>query len=65
MSWLEKHSVIRRAVLLWAVWLITVVAETYMLNIGKINAADAAVITGVIGILTVVIGFQRRDKDVG
>jgi hypothetical protein len=61
--WLDRYKVVRRFVLLWACWLITITAMSYMENMGEINGSDAAVITGVIGILTIVIGFQKDDPD--
>jgi hypothetical protein len=65
MSFVDKHKIVRRGVLAWAAWLISATAMAYFEHIGEINASDAAVITGIIGILTVVIGFQKNDTDVG
>jgi hypothetical protein len=61
--WLDRYKVFRRFVLAWSCWLITETAFTYFGNMGKIDTPDAVVITGVIGILTVVIGFQKDDSN--
>lgn len=52
----EKHRLLRKAALLWAVWLITWTVMT-SLNLTEINGAVATINTAVIGILSVVIKF--------
>jgi hypothetical protein len=61
-DWLYRHRVMRRLVLLWACWLITMVSLEYTGHIGKANTADGVIITAIVGILSAVIGFQKRDK---
>ena len=62
-SWLDKYKVFRRATLLWAVWLITITVMTYLeRGVGTVSMADATIITGVIGILAVVVGFQTKEE---
>lgn len=61
-DWIYRHRIMRRLVLVWAVWLITLTCLIYFDKMGGISNADAAVITGIIGILSAVIGFQKRDK---
>lgn len=65
----NKHKLVRRLLLLWAVSLITFVLVAYTENMGKIQAADATVIIGVIGILTTVLTLyqvqrHKEDRDV-
>jgi len=62
MSWLDKYQVVRRATLGWSMWLITETIEAYTGMMGKVQLADVTVITGVIGILAVVIGFQAKEE---
>ena len=59
---LEKYKVVRRLTLVWACWLITATVDTYRANVGEVNASDATIIMGVIGILSVVIGFQAGKE---
>ncbi len=63
----EEHKFARRATLLWACWLITVVVlrVTEREVIMGISTAGSVVVTGVIGILATVIGFYQwhRSKD--
>ena len=61
-DWLYRHRVMRRLVLLWSCWLITLVTLEYTGHIGKANTADGVIITAIVGILSAVIGFQKRDK---
>lgn len=73
MRWLsslfEKHKFARRATLVWACWLITVVVlrVTEKEVIIGLSASGVTVVTGVIGILATVIGFYQwhrsRDDD--
>ena len=53
---MERHMILRKATLLWAVWLITWTVMT-SLDLTDINAAVATINTAVIGILSVVIKF--------
>lgn len=68
MKWLanlvEEHKLVRRVVLGWACWLITVVVlrVTDPAVIGDVNGAVATVVTGVIGILATVVGFYQHHR---
>lgn len=64
-SALEEHQAVRRLLLLWVCWLITVTVDRFFLNIQHIDAPQATVITAVIGMLTAVIGFYQwtRSKE--
>ena len=57
----ERHKLVRRVALFWAIWLITVVIlrVTEPNVILGISAAGATIVTGVIGILATVIGFYQ------
>ena len=69
----EKHKVVRRLALLWAIWLITVVVlritdDIILFTLASTSGASLGVIaTSVIGILTVVVGLyqvgRQKDKD--
>lgn len=68
---LRSRHAIKVVVLIWACWIISVavlrVTEAEVIT--QIGTAGATVITGVIGILTTVIGFyqwrRRKDDDAG
>ena len=55
----------RRATLLWALWLITVVSlrVTEPEIITELNTASGVVVTGVIGILATVVGFYLKSRE--
>lgn len=60
----EKHKLFRRLALLWAMWLITVVVlrVTDPKVLPMVTMAVATVVTGVIGLLSVVIGFYLSTR---
>jgi len=60
----ERHKLVRRLALAWSVWLISVVVlrVTEPEVITSIGAAGATIVTGVIGILTVVIGLYQQHR---
>lgn len=66
MSWLErlfnKHKLVRRLLLAWAVWLITTVVLAFIDHMGSIQTADATVIVAVIGILTTVLALYQHTR---
>jgi len=65
-DFIDTRKIVRRIALLWAIWLITVVALKASEVLTEITAAGATVVTAVIGILTVVIGLyqsHRHDDD--
>ena len=61
-DFLTRFRVIRRGVLLWAVWLVTITVLAYLENIGKVQVTDGVIIGAIVGILSVVIEFQTREK---
>jgi len=52
---------VRRLTLVWAVWLITMVVFWFM-GEDTINAAQATVVTAIIGILATVIAFYQHQR---
>jgi hypothetical protein len=56
--WIDRWKVVRRAVLVWACWLITETVFYYLDHMGQVNGYDVAVITAITGILGAVIRFQ-------
>ena len=54
LEWIERNKIIRKAAIIWIVWLITVV----ILNVTEpsvlkdVNGAVATIVTGVIGIFS-------------
>ena len=66
----NRHKLVRRLLLVWAVWLITTVVLAFIEKMGSIQTADATVIVAVIGILTTVLALyqatrHREDRDAG
>jgi len=63
----EKHKLVRRAALVWACGLITIVVlrVTDPAVFVQVNAAGATIVTAVVGILTAVISLYQwcRSKD--
>lgn len=62
----NKHKLVRRLLLLWAVSLITFVIVTYAEKMGQVQTVDGTIIIAVIGILTTVLSvyqFQRHKED--
>ena len=63
----NKQRLFRRLVLFWACWLITVVAlrATDPDVLKTVTTAGGVIVTGVVGILTTVIGFYQwhRQQD--
>lgn len=62
----NKHKLVRRLLLLWAVGLITYVINAYVEKMGQVQPVDGTIIIAVIGILTTVLGvyqFHRHQED--
>jgi hypothetical protein len=59
-DWIERHRMMRRAVLLWSLYIITLTIHHYLPRIGQVQNPDSVIIVGVIGILSVVIGFYKE-----
>ena len=66
-SWLNrlfnKHLFVRRALVLWAMVLITIVIFKVLDTMTTIDAATASVITAIIGILATVTGFYIKIRE--
>lgn len=63
----EKHKLIRRLLVIWAIVMITIVIFWVFDDVTKITAPVASSLGLVIGILATVIGFYQwsRNKDAG
>lgn len=66
MRWLDRlanrQRLFRRAVLVWACYLITWATWRAFTDPPQMGASDAAALASVIGILTVVIGFYFKHR---
>jgi Co/Zn/Cd efflux system component len=66
MRWLDRlanhHRLFRRAVLVWACWLITWATWQAFTDPPQMGVSDAAALASVIGILTVVITFYFKHR---
>lgn len=58
----EEHKFFRRSVLIWSMGLITYCTIQVFDKIGKLTAADAAVFSTVVGLLTITIGFYQWSR---
>jgi len=65
MNFIDKHKIVRRLTLLWAICLITYVTVKIMSHMEMINDSIAQYGLGVIGLLATVIAFYQysRHKD--
>jgi hypothetical protein len=69
-DWVDRRKIMRRLLLLWSAWLITLVTlrvttPDVMIQVG---AAGATIFGAVVGILATLIGFyqwSRHDDDKG
>jgi len=63
--WIERHKVIRRLLLAWAVWLITYVTLQLPWHGGNLSSGTAAGYATVVGLLSLVTGlyFHNRAKE--
>ena len=59
----EDHKLVRRLLVIWAVWLITTVVLDAMNKVAVIDAPAATMITGIIGILATVTAFYIRSRE--
>ena len=62
----ERHKFVRRAMVLWAVWLITEMVLNPPEYILSVSGPGRDVILGVVGLLTIALGFykwSRRQED--
>ena len=65
-AWVERmfnrHKLVRRLLLLWAVWLITTVVLAYTERMGSISQADGVVIGAVIALLSTVLALYQHQR---
>ena len=59
----QKYQFMRRAIVLWAMWLITVVALRATNDMSTATASGAAIVGSVVGILTVAIGMYIKSRE--
>lgn len=59
-DWIYRHRIMRRFVMVWAVWLITITVMAYLSHIGKVAVTDGVIIGAIVGILSLVIDFQSK-----
>jgi hypothetical protein len=62
-SLFEEHKLVRRLVVLWAVGLITFVIYVTFSDLTLLTASVAAAVGTVVGILSVVINFYTRSRE--
>lgn len=58
----ERYKFARRALLVWACWLVTVVVFKTFENFALIDAPKVTAIATMIAVLTTVIGFYQWDR---
>ena len=71
MMWVDdlfnKHKLVRRMTVIWAVTLVTIVVMIAMTNMALITAPVATVVGSVVGLVATVLGFymkgRQMDKD--
>lgn len=61
----EKHKFVRRAIVVWACWLITIVMlrVTEPGSLPYLSASVAAVVATIVGVLATVLGFYQWSRD--
>ena len=66
-GWIERlfnqHMLIRRTIVVWAMWLITIVVLRATAVITEINAAVVSLVGTIVGILTTVTVFYVRMRE--
>lgn len=58
----NRHKLVRRGLLLWAVWIITYSIQSYFQVVAFTDGSVATVMTAIIGILGVVIGLYQWSR---
>lgn len=65
-DWIDRlfnqYKFVRRIIVLWAMWLITLVVLRAISDLGAVTASVAAMVGSVIGILSVVLGFYFQNR---
>lgn len=59
----EDHKLVRRVLVIWAVWLITVVVLKATEYITTIDAATAGMVSTIVGILATVTAFYIKSRE--
>ena len=58
----NKHKLVRRMTVIWAVTLVTIVVMIAMTNMALITAPVATVVGSVIGLVATVLGFYMKGR---
>lgn len=61
-DWIDKYKVVRRLILIWAVWLITWVTFAVFDDPPDIAGSTAAALGTIVGILATVIAFYQSSR---
>lgn len=59
----EDHKLVRRALVIWAIWLITVVVLKATEHITTIDAPTATMVSTIVGILATVTAFYIKSRE--
>jgi hypothetical protein len=60
----EEHKLVRRVLVIWALWLITVVVLDATAKITSIDTASAAMVGSIVGILATVTAFYIKSRQI-
>jgi len=58
----NKHKLVRRTMVFWAIYLVTFVLTIAMLNMDKITGPVATVIVSVVGLIATVLAFYQWSR---
>jgi hypothetical protein len=59
----EDHKLVRRVLVIWAIWLITTVVLTVTDKITTIDTPTAAMVSTIVGILATVTAFYIKSRE--
>ena len=59
----EEHKLVRRLLVIWALWLITYVVLDAVDKVKQIDGSAAAMISTIVGILATVTSFYIRSRE--
>jgi len=61
--WFEDHKLVRRILVLWAIWLITSIAfDLLIMNPEKVSEPVAKVAIACVGLLSIVLTFYQWSR---
>ena len=67
LNWVDRlfneHKLVRRGLVVWAIWLITVITLLVFADMDKITAPVAAALASITALLTVVVGLYQWSRD--